>query len=341
MGDIVIEVSGAAGPPGPASGPLGAGSVEAVHITDDSTKQAAIRAKLGITTGGTFGSTATQGIDTYLAGLAVPADIGPIYAGVTASSADGITIDSGANFPPGVAFRRYLGTPGAPTVVIPGTQLGYTDFRGYNSDGEGGAFFYNSGSIDCVVDGNIEFGPGQTPASFLRFAACGNIEVGATLGMEMRPMGVDAWCLMINHLYGGEFGNLPSGGVKPVLHMANREPDWTLNIEGKNLTNNYGGRILMDTEGENDYFLYFASGAVKTEKFAVRGNGRVKVGAGFPVCSLDVDGPARVKSYTVATLPNGNTSGQIIHVSNEAGGAVLAYSDEGSWRRVTDRAVVS
>ena len=48
------------------------------------------------------------------------------------------------------------------------------------------------------------------------------------------------------------------------------------------------------------------------------------------------------KSYTVATVPAAATYPRaIIYVSNETGGAVLAFSDGSDWRRVTDRAVVS
>ncbi len=47
-------------------------------------------------------------------------------------------------------------------------------------------------------------------------------------------------------------------------------------------------------------------------------------------------------SYTVSTLPTAATYPRgVIYVSNEAGGAVLAFSDGTNWRRVTDRAVVS
>lgn len=47
-------------------------------------------------------------------------------------------------------------------------------------------------------------------------------------------------------------------------------------------------------------------------------------------------------TYTVATLPAAATYPRgLIYVSNEAGGAVLAFSDATNWRRVTDRAVVS
>lgn len=52
---------------------------------------------------------------------------------------------------------------------------------------------------------------------------------------------------------------------------------------------------------------------------------------------------ARVGTYAVGTLPSATTAGAgaIIHVSDEIGGAVLAFSDGTAWRRVTDRVVVS
>lgn len=45
--------------------------------------------------------------------------------------------------------------------------------------------------------------------------------------------------------------------------------------------------------------------------------------------------------YTVTTLPSAAQSGQFIYVSDEAGGAIPAFSDGTDWRRVSDRAVVS
>ncbi len=70
---------------------------------------------------------------------------------------------------------------------------------------------------------------------------------------------------------------------------------------------------------------------------------KVKVGANAaPACALDVEGPVRVKAYAVTSLPSASAgAGQIIYVSDESGGAVLAFSDGAAWRRVTDRAVVS
>lgn len=47
-------------------------------------------------------------------------------------------------------------------------------------------------------------------------------------------------------------------------------------------------------------------------------------------------------SYTVATLPNATEfEAHTIYVSDETGGATLAFSDGTNWRRVQDRVVVS
>lgn len=50
----------------------------------------------------------------------------------------------------------------------------------------------------------------------------------------------------------------------------------------------------------------------------------------------------QLKSYTVAGVPSAATYARgLIYVSNEAGGATIAFSDGSNWRRVQDRAVVS
>ena len=52
--------------------------------------------------------------------------------------------------------------------------------------------------------------------------------------------------------------------------------------------------------------------------------------------------PLKLPSYTVAGVPAAATyAAGLIYVSNETGGAVIAFSDGINWRRVTDRAVIA
>ena len=62
------------------------------------------------------------------------------------------------------------------------------------------------------------------------------------------------------------------------------------------------------------------------------------------------EGPLLIQGYDKAALPTASdwgdiTAGQsftgLIFVSDDVGGAVLAFSDGTSWRRVTDRAVIA
>jgi hypothetical protein len=75
----------------------------------------------------------------------------------------------------------------------------------------------------------------------------------------------------------------------------------------------------------------------------ITSGGDVGIGVTAPSSRLDVDGAIKVKSYVKTALPSAATSGSgaMIYVSNEIGGAVIAFSDGTNWRRVTDRAVVS
>jgi hypothetical protein len=55
--------------------------------------------------------------------------------------------------------------------------------------------------------------------------------------------------------------------------------------------------------------------------------------------------PLLFKSFVVADLAGDYAAslwtGAMVYVSNESGGAVVAFSDGTDWRRVTDRAIVS
>lgn len=89
-------------------------------------------------------------------------------------------------------------------------------------------------------------------------------------------------------------------------------------------------------------FYTGVSTASRSENLTIASDGRVGVGRTSPAVKLDVAGPVRVQSYAVSGLPAaGAGAGQIIFVSDESGGATLAFSDGANWRRVQDRAVVS
>lgn len=49
------------------------------------------------------------------------------------------------------------------------------------------------------------------------------------------------------------------------------------------------------------------------------------------------------ESYTVANAPSpaARGAGSMIYVTDENGGAIVAFSDGTNWRRVTDRAIIS
>ena len=53
-------------------------------------------------------------------------------------------------------------------------------------------------------------------------------------------------------------------------------------------------------------------------------------------------GPVEFPRYTVSGVPDASAYvGHMIYITNETGGPNMAFSDGTSWRRVTDRAVIS
>lgn len=80
-----------------------------------------------------------------------------------------------------------------------------------------------------------------------------------------------------------------------------------------------------------------------TDALTIDDAGNVGIGSGAtsPGAKLEVDGVAKFKSYTMATLPT-VVAGGVINITDEIGGETLAMGDSSSnWRRVTDRAIAS
>lgn len=104
------------------------------------------------------------------------------------------------------------------------------------------------------------------------------------------------------------------------------------------------GRAELGTTGDDKLHIKVSlDGTAWHEALVVDpATGNVGLGTATPAVRLDVDGPVRPKSYTVATIPAAAAgAGQLIYIADEAGGATLAFSDGTDWRRTTDRAVVS
>ena len=105
----------------------------------------------------------------------------------------------------------------------------------------------------------------------------------------------------------------------------------------------FSGRAELGTTGNDRFHLKVsADGASWTDALVIDpATGHVGLGSSSPAAALDVEGPVRVKSYAVGSLPSAVAAGQIIYVPDEAGGATLAFADGSFWRRLADRAVVS
>jgi hypothetical protein len=95
----------------------------------------------------------------------------------------------------------------------------------------------------------------------------------------------------------------------------------------------FSGRAELGAAGDDDLHLKVSpDGSAWTEALVVE----AATGA------VSVSRPLTLGGFAVASLPDAAAgAGQVIYVSDEAGGAVLAFSDGIAWRRVTDRVVVS
>ena len=88
-----------------------------------------------------------------------------------------------------------------------------------------------------------------------------------------------------------------------------------------------------------DYGTITTSANITIDYGAVNEAGTVPAIGDFEYIS-DIFGPTG-DSFTVSSLPSAAQPGQMIYVSDETGGSVMAFSDGSNWRRITDRAVVS
>jgi hypothetical protein len=185
-----------------------------------------------------------------------------------------------------------------------------------------------------------------------------------------------AWCAIDGSLLifdGSDWAPLPSADATPAMLGINAAADETNRLALKSdaaLFDHDGGghqlKINKAASGETASLLFQTAYSGRAE-FGLPGDDRfrIKVSAdgdtwfesmvldpvtGFvgiatdaPTAALHVNGALRVQSYSKTSLPSPSAagSGAILHVWDEAGGSVIAFSDGGNWRRVTDREVIS
>lgn len=107
---------------------------------------------------------------------------------------------------------------------------------------------------------------------------------------------------------------------------------------------NWTGFAEMGLNGSNDFSVKVSSDAGQWRE-AVKidhETGNVAVGPIWPRTRLDVDGPIRPASYSVASLPSagGQGAGAIVFVNDPSSGAELLYSDGTNWRSIRSGSVI-
>lgn len=210
-----------------------------------------------------------------------------------------------------------------------------------------------AGTDDLVIKTSAD---GAAWVECMRLTASGKIGLGTSA--PVTPLHIEKSSAQLAIVQTGTPGPASGGGA---LCYAKELPTGADDRLGFNLFGSRGGAELSYnaagfsvhaaaawTAGVSHptYFRFDTTAAgstTRTEKLRITDSGSVGIGTTTPTAKLHVAGEIRVGSYTVSALPAAAASGAgaIVHVSNESGGAVLVFSDGTSWRRVTDRAIVS
>lgn len=226
-----------------------------------------------------------------------------------------------------------------------------TLFGGSNGTGNvvranGALFGDGAGALTAGVPG-IAF-TGATQVGFRRYS---------TFGAIFTASGADIWytaASSINMRSNGSFSfsatTDPTGASDINLYRITAG-----HLGSYNATNAQKFSIANTwTSGTNNELLEHGWTSSVAHSWTVKGSGggsareyvlgydaTEKMRIGSAVVSFSV--APKLPSYTVAGVPSASTAGAgaMIYVSNESGGAVVAFSDATDWRRITDRAIIS
>jgi hypothetical protein len=224
---------------------------------------------------------------------------------------DSFATDSATKVPSQQSTKAYIASVISSLI---GGSTGSTDNSVLRSDGTGGATIQPSA---ILID---DFGNMDIPGSSGVISGLGQIrlEIGVTNGTN------DSVSVLRLFHSGGNGNNV---GV--AMEFACRTA--TSNDEIGAIIQAIATSVTSTSEAFDLVFSVMSGGSAAGEAMRLRSNK-----------SMTVQGPLVFKSYTVATVPTASsyTGGQI-YVSDESGGAVMAFSDGTDWRRVTDRAIIS
>jgi microcystin-dependent protein len=230
----------------------------------------------------------------------------------TLSNGDSVSVlfyrngDKGDQGPTGTVSAAGDGTAGAPGIA-------------FASDTNTGIYRPSADTIGVVTAGSERF----------RITSSGSVGIGTTTPARK-----------LDIVGGYNFGiRFKQGSQIAISPVASDSFSNGLTFENSGSTHAFG---MGYTAGGSFALNFFDGSSTYSNFLTVTNLGNLGIGTTTPSAKLDVDGPVCVKSYTVGTVPSAAAkAGQIIYVSNEAGGAVPAFSDGTNWRRVTDRATIS
>ncbi len=141
-----------------------------------------------------------------------------------------------------------------------------------------------------------------------------------------------------------------TGNTDPVFKVyGSNNTSEVFKVQGSNVTIN-DAYTLPVSDGASGYAIVTdGSGNLS---FAALGDpvtdygfvtGAANTSSNYGLLTTDARSPTSHSSYTVAEAGNitGSTPGDMIFVSNESGGATMAFYDGTNWRRIQDRAIIS
>ncbi len=182
------------------------------------------------------------------------------------------------------------------------------------------------GALDEFQAGVVTYGKIGSPNPFFKFARGADGE--DKFGIMLTDLEVDLGNIART---GVDDGNVV-GGIKFTDNFSTNLGTAAIDL-----------RLPGSTSGESILMQVFVGGGYHG---SIRGMTSTATGGDTIVLQWNATEikalvPITNPTFTVGTLPSAAIAGQTIYVSDEAGGAVMAFSDGTNWRRSTDRAVVS